>query len=85
MSEDPGAPGDAAGQEPDQPIVALAELEQDISPAFLAVVRKKIHRRTTASQVVAFSWTVPKMIFFELANIFTRLLMLAGKRRGGSL
>jgi hypothetical protein len=85
MSEDPETPADTAGQEPDEPIVALAELEQDISPTFLAVVRKKIYRRTAASQVASFSWNIPRMIFFELANIFTRLLMLAGKRGGRSL
>ena len=85
MSEDPEAPGEASGHEPDQPIAALAELEQDISPTFFNVVRNKIYRRTAAAQVVSFSWSVPKMIFFELADIFTRLLMLAGKRKGRSL
>jgi hypothetical protein len=82
MSEDPELPEEGAEQEPDQPIVALADLEQNISPGFFSVVRKKIYRRTAASQVVSFSWNVPRMIFFELANIFAGLVMLAGKRKG---
>jgi len=61
--------------EEDEPIAPLAELGQDVSPQFLEAVRKKIYRRTTANQMVAFSWNLPKVVLMEMlmliAHFFT--------------
>ncbi len=53
-------------QDDEEPIAPLAELGQDVSPQFLEAVRKKIYRRTTANQVAAFSWNLPRVILMEM-------------------
>jgi hypothetical protein len=64
----------------DQPIERLAELEQDVSPDFLRSVRKKIYRRTAASQVVGFSWNLPRVILLEMISLLSGLLTGGGGR-----
>jgi hypothetical protein len=58
-----------------EPIAALSNLEQEVSPSFLASIRKKIYRRTAANQLAAFSWNLPKVILMEMimlvAHFFT--------------
>ncbi len=80
MSEEPGSPGTNGNGETDLPIRALAELEQNISPAFLNKVRAKIYRRTTVSQFAAFSWTMPAKIFVEFVSIVAHLFSVVAGR-----
>jgi hypothetical protein len=65
-----------------EPIVALKELEQDTSVFFLRGVRKKIHRRTTASQLLSFSWQIPGMAFAALGNMVVHILSALTIRKG---
>ena len=60
--------------DPGPPIAPLAELDQDVSPQFLVTLRKKIYRRTTANQVVGFSWNLPKLVLMELVMLIAHLL-----------
>ena len=65
-----------------EPIEALRELRQDTSPSFVIVIRKKIQRRTTASQLLSFSWQLPKIVFFELGTMLVQILNAFSIRKG---
>lgn len=77
MSEETG-PNPAADPDDDsqeeEPIEHLKELEQDTSPFFLTNVRRRIHRRTTASQLLSFSWQLPRIAFVELGSMMAHVL-----------
>ena len=47
------------------PAVELGELEQEPTIDLVPIVRRKIYRRTAASQFVNFSWGVPAMLIRE--------------------
>ncbi len=64
-----------------EPIRALSELEQDTSPSFFNIVRKKIHRRIAVSQFLSFSWQAPKVVFVELGNMFVQILNALSTRK----
>jgi hypothetical protein len=66
----------------EEPITALRELEQDTSPLFLNKIRHKIHRHATASQLLAFSWQIPKIVFVELQSMLTEILSGLGGKTG---
>ena len=70
-------------QELGAPIVDLLNLEQDISPAFLSSVRKKIYRRVTASQFASFSWELPRMILLEFWKMLVELSKPTASQKGG--
>lgn len=70
-------------QELGAPIVDLLNLEQDISPAFLSSVRKKIYRRVTASQFASFSWELPRMILLEFWKMLVELSNPRASQKGG--
>lgn len=67
----------------DEPIPILKELEQETSPAFLNRLRGKIDRRLTASQVISFSWQLPKTVIIELARMFGQVVKSVGDSRNG--
>jgi hypothetical protein len=52
-----------------EPIASLSNLEQEVSPQFMASIRKKIYRRTAANQMAAFSWNLPKVILMEMIRL----------------
>jgi hypothetical protein len=70
MSEEPkqGEPAEESAIDPGEPVKELACFEYEASPAFLTVVRRKIHRRSAVSQLASFSWDVPKALLTELWN-----------------
>ena len=70
-------------QDMGEPIEALRDLEQDTSPSFLSSVRRKIYRRTTASQFASFSWHLPKMILVEFWNMLVQILNPDAAQKGG--
>ncbi len=65
-----------------EPIAELKELERDTSAFFLTGVRGKIHRRTTTSQLLSFSWQMPGMAFAALGNMVIHLLSAFTIRKG---
>ena len=68
----PGAP------EPERPIRALPLQERETSPDFLARVRRRIYRRSAASQFASYSWNLPKLILFELMSLLGHLFTISG-------
>jgi hypothetical protein len=68
------SPDDGEGS----PIGQLADLEQETSPHFVTGVRKRIYRRTAASQFAAFSWNAPIVILKEFWGIVADLFMGLG-------
>lgn len=75
-------PGGPADQEESLPIHILREQERTPSPDFLVKVRRKIHRRTAASQVASFSWHMPRLVLLEMADVLRELFTAIGGRKG---
>jgi hypothetical protein len=44
----------------------------------MARVRRRIHRRSTVSQLASFSWSLPKAIITEMAGIIRHLFLALG-------
>ena len=67
MSDGPMTPGFHGSEEidPGVPIDQLASFERDVSTGFLGRIRRRIQRRTTVSQLVSFSWSVPILVLLE--------------------
>lgn len=74
-----GAPGEDA--ETGEPTGLLDQLERRTSPFFLAGVRRRIQRRTAASQLVTAWWQLPAKIFTELASMLFDIAGGDGKRK----
>jgi hypothetical protein len=71
-------------QPADLPIGALREQERETGPDFLAKVRNKIHRRTAASQLVSYSWHLPKVVLIEMASMLSHIFSaVGGKKESG--
>jgi hypothetical protein len=68
---------DASGES--QPIDLLVNLEQEVSPQFLAGVRKKIYRRMAANQMIGFSWNLPKVVLMEMMSLIAHLFSRSRK------
>jgi hypothetical protein len=80
-SENPaGMPDD--DRHPEAPIAGMNELEQETSASFVTGVRKKIYRRQTVSQLVSFSWQLPKTVFVELGSMLVHILNTFSTRKG---
>ena len=71
-------PGD---QETGQPIRVLIDQEQEPSPHFIEQVRRKIYRRSAASQLASYSWHLPKIILMEMVRVFSHLLKAFGTNK----
>jgi hypothetical protein len=74
MSSGPNSPG----RSPDdgdlgRPALELVRLEQEPSADFVPIVRRKIYRRTAASQFVSFTWNVPGVVLRELLTMAVEL------------
>jgi len=85
MSEQPSSSSTALPDEDPQagePITELKELERETSAFFVRGVRRKIHRRTTTSQLLSFSWQMPGMAFAALGNMVVHILSALTIRRG---
>ncbi|HXR77579.1 MAG TPA: hypothetical protein VN737_16480 [Bryobacteraceae bacterium] len=79
--------GNTAGMPEDDrhaeaPIAGMNELEQETSASFLAGVRKKVYRRQAVSQLVSFSWQLPKTVFVELGSMLVHILNTFSTRKG---
>ena len=70
-------------QDPEEhPIRGLADLEHEVSPQFVSIVRRKIQRRATVSQFANFSWSLPRMIFVEFLSLVMHVMAVADGRKG---
>jgi hypothetical protein len=67
--------------DPGPPIRALREQEHETSSDFIGRVRRRIYRRTAATQLASYSWDLPKVILFEMAEVFTHLLKTFGSNK----
>ncbi|MGJ5816114.1 hypothetical protein [Paludibaculum fermentans] len=76
MNPENGKPVD---QETGQAILALRDQELETSPAFVAKVRRSIHRRTTAAQVAGYSWHLPKVTLLEMARLLGHVVKTVSK------
>lgn len=59
--------------DPGEPIAVLAGYEQGASGGFLTRIRRRIQRRTTASQLALFWWEVPSLVLVEFLRIVMEL------------
>jgi hypothetical protein len=59
----------AGGETMGEPVPALANFEQETSPQFVEVVRKKIYRRVAVSQFLGLSWNFPQMLLLEFIEM----------------
>lgn len=66
----------------EEPIMAIKDLERNTSPFFLRNIRRRIRRRTAASQILTFSWELPKIAFVELGSMMAHVLSVLGIRKG---
>jgi hypothetical protein len=48
------------------------------SSDFVERVRRRIYRRTTASQFVSYSWHLPRVILTEMAGVLSHILKAFG-------
>jgi hypothetical protein len=70
-----------AGEEAEA-IAFLTEQEADTAPDFIARVRNKIHRRTAASQIVSYSWHLPRVVVLEMISVLSHVFtVFSGKKR----
>jgi hypothetical protein len=65
----------------DRPIRVLADQEYEPSADFVAKVRRKIYRRTAASQLASYSWHLPKVILVELARLIGHFVNAFGTNK----
>jgi len=84
MAEEPpqnpaGVPDD--DRDAGRPIGALWTLEQDTAPSFFNGIRRRIYRRTTASQLISVSWHLPGLVFAELILMLVHLMGARSPRK----
>jgi hypothetical protein len=75
MSPNPETPKLPESDEGDlgRPAHELVELEQEPSANFVPILRRKIYRRTAASQFVNFTWNVPAIVLREMLAMAVEL------------
>ena len=67
--------------EPGPRIGLLRDVEAEPSTHFLQRVRRKIHRRSTVSQLVAYSWHLPGTVLLELAGVLSHMGKALGREK----
>ncbi len=73
--------GDPENISAGEPIRGLTEQESETSPDFISKVRRKIYRRTVASQFASYSWHLPGVILMELAGLLSHFVKSSGKNK----
>lgn len=84
MSPNSDAPDGRQPEEIDLGVPAreLGQLEQEPTTDFVPIVRRKIYRRTAASQFVNFAWNVPGVVLRELLMMTVELFKGTRMRSG---
>jgi hypothetical protein len=77
---DPPKPGAPDDNDLGAPAHQLVQLEVEPSTNFFPIVRRKIYRRTAASQFVNFTWNVPAMVLRELLAMGIDLIKEVGNK-----
>ena len=73
--------GNSNGEPDDEPLAELREHENETAADFVSRVRNRIRRRSAASQLVAYSWHMPKMVLLEMASMLSHVLGEMGGRK----
>jgi len=73
--------GNSGDPDAGEPIEILKELEWETSERFQAQVRGKIYRRAATSQVVTYSWNLPKVALLEFARLLSHLFQSLGTNK----
>ncbi len=63
------------------PLLLLREQERETSARFVGLVRRRIHRRTAATQVATFSWHLPKTALAEMARLLSHFVQTFGSNK----
>lgn len=66
------------------PLLLLRDLEEEPPARFVGFVRRRIHRRTAATQVANFSWHLPSSALLELARLLSHFAKTLGRDLNGS-
>jgi len=74
---------DGADVDPGEPVAALAGLVQEPSPDFAARVRRRIERRSLASQFLLLTWHMPVAVLLEFLVMIVEICF-PGRSKGGS-
>ena len=75
----PNPPRNPTGD--DDPIELLRAQTYEPSGEFLQRIRRKIHRRTTTSQLASFTWHLPGTILIEIAGLLRHFVSTASGGR----
>lgn len=79
MSDDRDDTKNDEGMEDSGELTALlTRQEEPGSDDFLPRLRRKIHRRSTGTQLATFSWELPKSVLLELAHLIKELFFIVG-------
>ena len=66
-----------------EPIRELRDIATETPVFFLSAVRRKVYRRTTASQLLTFGLQASKIVAIESTRMMIEILSTLGKRDGG--
>lgn len=66
-----------------EPLAALRQLEQEPSSNFLTGLRRKIHRRSLASQFASFAWEIPARLLTEIWGLLLDLMPPPKAKKAG--
>jgi hypothetical protein len=78
MSQDGG---NGPGSEEEEPIGLLAGQEDQAPADFIPKLRRRIHRRATSSQVVAFCWELPQIVLLEMVQLAVEVAAAVGGKK----
>ena len=73
--------GNGSTREQEDPIRLLAGQEDQASADFIPKLRRRIHRRATSSQVVAFCWELPQIVLFEMVHLAVEVAAAVGGKK----
>ena len=77
-------PGSEQPEQPAELWVGEEPAAAEDPAAFVGRVRRKIHRRTAATQAVTFSWTAPALVLLGMIGVATAFLASFGQGRKDS-
>jgi hypothetical protein len=69
--------------DPGEPLAQLAEFDHDASGDLLTRIRRTIQRRTTAGQLMSFSWSAPLVVMREFWLMLIEQLNPKGTGKDG--
>ncbi len=64
-----------------EPIRLLLDQQLEPSAHFVEKIRRRIYRRTAASQLASYSWHLPKVMLVEMFSVVTHFLRAFGTKK----